>query len=501
MSLLPGSHKEMEPGTKVIGRIHHTDTVEASIYLRRGKNTRGADTCDLITVSKFCHDHSFDIVEADLDRRVIRVEGDADTMEYAFSTTLNHVSHPTLGIFRDRVGKLRIPDHLDGIITAVLGLSNRPVARTYFTQRTNEAKAVVSPISYNPPMVADAYNFPPGTGAGQCIGIIELGGGYQTADVQTYFSGIGVSTIPTVVSVSVDGAVNSPGSGVTSADGEVNLDIDVAGGMAPGAKIAVYFAPNTDAGFVDAISAAINDTVNKPSVLSISWGAPESSWTSAAIDTMNAVLEDAVAANITVCVASGDGGYTDGYRNTPHVDFPGSSPYVLACGGTSLHLGVAGSPISEAVWNSQGGASTGGVSSVFTRPSWQRGCEATTMTEVTGKLITMRGVPDVAANGDPNTGFNIRVDGQNYSGFGGTSAAAPQWAALIARLNANRTAPIGFINTILYEATIPASTNQHLLRDITIGNNSVSGNTAGYKATNGWDACTGLGSPNIQTIS
>ena len=329
------------------------------------------------------------------------------------------------------------------------------------------------------------YNFPSGTGHGQCIGIIELGGGYQQTDLQTYFAGLNVP-LPNVTAVSVDDGQNSPGD-PNGADGEVMLDIEVAGAIAPAAQIAVYFAPNTDQGFVDAITTAIHDTTNKPSVISISWGGPESSWTQQSTTAFDQAFQAAAAMGITVCAASGDNGSSDGVNDgSDHVDFPASDPYVLACGGTSVQASN-GSITSETVWNdgAQGGAGGGGISAVFATPPYQEGLGATLTTGGTEPL-TNRGVPDVAGDADENTGYNVRVDGQDTV-IGGTSAVAPLWAGLIARINSNNSSPVGYINPVLYKN--PAAFN-----DITQGNNG------DYAASTGWDACTGWGSPKGAAI-
>src|SRR5262249_17303353 len=176
-------------------------------------------------------------------------------------------------------------------------------------------------------------------------------------------------------------------------DGEVELDIEVAGSVAPGAQIAVYFAPNTDQGFIDAITTAVHDAKLKPSIISISWGGPENSWTAQARDALNAACQDAALVGVTILAASGDDGATDG-TSAPTVDFPAASPYVVGCGGTKLAL--SGTSISsEQAWNelSQNeGATGGGVSEVFALPSYQQ--NANVPRAPNG--FTGRGVPDVA---------------------------------------------------------------------------------------------------------
>src|SRR5581483_6765925 len=262
---------------------------------------------------------------------------------------------------------------------------------------------------------------------------IELGGGFRSSDLQKYWKQIGLSNV-SVTAVSVDGAQNAPVGDPNSADAEVVLDIEVAGGVAPGAKIAVYFAPNTDQGFLDAINAAVHDSVRKPSVISISWGAAESEWTAQAMDAFNAAFHDAALLGVTVCTASGDDGSSDGESDGhDHVDFPASSPWVLGCGGTTL-VAKNGKISSETVWNGgrNGGATGGGVSSHFSKPSYQANINVPAPKGTANS--NGRGVPDVAGVADPNTGYSILVDGE-LGVIGGTSAVAPLWAGLVALLN------------------------------------------------------------------
>ncbi len=268
-------------------------------------------------------------------------------------------------------------------------------------------------------------------------------------------------------------------------NGEVVLDIEVAGAVAPGANIAVYFAPNTDAGFLDAVNTAIHDNVLKPSVISISWGPAEKEWTSQAMNAFNAAFHDAALLGITVCVASGDNGSSDGEGDKKnHVDFPASSPWVIACGGTRLATGE-GKITSETVWNdgTRGGSTGGGVSSYFPTPSYQEIVKVPKPTS--GNNSNGRGVPDVAGVADPETGYRVLVDGQPGV-VGGTSAVASLWAALIALCNEQLSKNLGWFNPTLY-----GTVAQHkVLRDITEGTNG------SFHASSGWDCCTGLGTPN-----
>jgi kumamolisin len=262
----------------------------------------------------------------------------------------------------------------------------------------------------------------------------------------------------------------------------VMLDIEVCAAVAPGAKIVVYFAPNTDQGFIDGIGQAVHDSKNNPSVLSISWGGPESTWTGQAAKALDEACQSAAALGVTITVAAGDDGSTDGVPGKAnHVDFPASSPHVLACGGTKL-VGKGSSISSEVVWNelaNQEGATGGGVSAIFALPPWQANSGVPKPSNGNGG----RGVPDVAGDADPTTGYTIRVDGDTTT-IGGTSAVAPLWAGLIALANAKNKKSAGFVNPVLYGAG-----GKSAFHDITQGNNG------GFKAGPGWDACTGLGSP------
>ena len=348
--------------------------------------------------------------------------------------------------------------------------------------------------TYPPNQVASIYQFPAGTtGAGQTIAVIELGGGYSDSDLDTYFGGLGID-VPSVTAASVDGGSNAPGSDPNGADVEVALDVDVIGAAAPGAAQVVYFAPNSDSGFIDAISEAAQATP-APIAISISWGQSEDSWTAQGRIAMDAAMADAAALGITVCVASGDNGSGDAVDDgQPHVDFPASSPHALACGGTKLLADpTTGVISSEVVWNETAaneGAGGGGVSDEFALPSWQAdaGVPSRAGGAGSGAGAGGRGVPDVAGNADPATGYQIYSGGKAQV-VGGTSAVAPLWAALISRLAEASGQRFGLIQTLLYAGVTPGTAVPGF-HDITSGNNGA------YAAGPGWDACSGLGSPD-----
>jgi len=347
--------------------------------------------------------------------------------------------------------------------------------RPYY--KFSRIRSHVAGVNYTPKQLAAFYGLPmsASVGAGKKIAVIELGGGFDQAVLTAYFKSLGYPAVAPVVFHSISGATNQPGD--TAGDYvEVMLDLCVVGGMAPGAALHCYMAPNTDDGFLAAIQQAITD---KMDCISISWGGPEDDWTSASITAFNNAFQAATAAGITVTCAAGDNGSSDG-ETGKHVDFPSSSPNVVGCGGTSL---PALSPSSEVVWNdgSSGGATGGGVSAKFSLPTYQA------KAGVPGNK--MRGVPDVAGCADPNTGWNIVVDSTSGATVvGGTSAVAPMWAAIAAYLSATLGSNVGNLSAAIYALAAGA------MRDITSGNNGT------YVAKSGYDCCTGLGVPVVTKL-
>jgi kumamolisin len=488
---LTGSDRELPEGHTRLADMDPDEIASVTVYVRPragsqapdeagGTLTReeyaarfGASEEDFDAVRRFAEEHDLSAGPADRGRRSIVVSGRLADLGEAFGADLAIYANPSGERYRMRLGPLTLPVSLRGVVTGVFGLDQRAQARANFRVGT-----AVS-VQYTPVQIAEQYDFPPGVnGTGECIGLVELGGGYDTTDLDDYFSALGLPA-PTVVTVSVDGGTNSPGTDSNS-DIEVMLDIEMAAAIASGATIAVYFAPNTDQGFLDAVSTAVHDATNRPSVVSISWGGPESTWTSQAMNEMESAFAAGGTMGVTVTVASGDNGSTDGVTDgLQHVDFPASAPHALGCGGTSL------SGTSEVVWDTPGdGAGGGGVSVQFPLPSYQTDAGVPVSANPGGQAG--RGVPDVAGDADPNTGYSIRADGQDTV-VGGTSAVAPLWAGLVARLNQALGSPVGFVHASLYAT--PGS-----FRDITSGNNGA------YQAGPGWDPCTGLGSPDGNAI-
>jgi kumamolisin len=463
-------------------------------------SSQSADPDDLEAVVRFANSNNLSVASISPAQRMVRVTGKLIDLSKAFDVPLKTYRSPR-GTYRAHIGSVNVPLDLADVVSGVFGLDTTPQS-TFHLRKAPAVKALAAGVSapwFTPTELANLYNFPAGVnGEGQTIGIIEFGGGYRMSDLDTYFQSLGVPT-PNVVSVSVGGASNSP-SNPNSPDAEVMLDIEVAGAIAPGAQIVVYFAPNTTLGWLRAIATAIHDSFHQPSVISISWGGPEKTWTRQALRACNFEFIAAAALGITICGAAGDNGYTDGVPGSAaHVDFPASSPYVLACGGTSLKSSE-GSISSETVWNdgpnhANPSSSTGGGSSAFFRvPYYQNAANISPAwcgpLSATPPSNPGRGVPDVAGNADPNTGYRVRVDGTEQI-IGGTSAVAPLWAGLIALINEKLGKPCGFINPLLYNQGVAGGA----LNDIVTGNNG------GYRAGPGWDACTGLGSPNGMVLS
>jgi kumamolisin len=313
-------------------------------------------------------------------------------------------------------------------------------------------------MSLTPRQVATAYRFPMGsaTGKGYVSGIIELGGGYDPAQIGQYFTQNNLPT-PTFVDVSVAGGHNQQ-DGPNGADGEVALDLIVAGAVAPGATYRVYFAGNTDEDFL----AALTQAVAECNGVSISWGASENNWDPSVMDKFEAVISAARAKGVPVFVAAGDTGSQDNSGDGDQADFPASAPSSIGCGGTRLEVDAQGQRSSETVWNDDPtqSATGGGVSHHFPN----------------------RQVPDIAGNADPDSGYEIMVDGEGTV-VGGTSAVAPLMLALHALLwESNAGKAFDLMELII--------ANPQACFDITIGDNG------GFRAGPGRDDCTGLGVPD-----
>ena len=489
---IPGSAR-VPLAAPPVGTPDPQERAEVSIYLKRPPAQARTSRAGLresretqmqpgfVQVAAFAEAHGLEVTERHAGRGLMKLAGSVAQLEAAFGTQLQLYERPA-GRFRARSGELSAPEDMADLVEAVLGLDQRPVATAKSVRLVNFRAGA----SHLPNAVAKLYGFPAGDGAGETIAIIELGGGVSDADTRAAFQAMDLAP-PKVVPVLVDGGTNTPGKDPDS-DGEVALDVQVAGAGAPRATLAVYFAPNTDQGFVDAISQAAHDETHKPSVMSISWGGPESGWTAQAVTAMTSALQDAADLGVSVFAASGDGLATDGQTDRrAHVDFPASSPLAVGCGGT--RLASSASPAGETVWNSNGSGTGGGISDIFAIPAYQAHVHLPASVNHDGRKG--RGVPDVAGDADPDTGYRVMVDGQVQI-IGGTSAVAPLWAGLFALINATAAEPVGQPHAALYG-------HAAIFNDVRHGNNQ--SGKLGYAAAAGWDACTGLGSPRGEAVA
>jgi kumamolisin len=492
---IQGTEHASIPGSRAIGPTDPHQIIAVSVLLKHRQSmpepesegrqlsysdfakTYGADPAQIDKLREFAREHKLQVLERGDEalRRTVTLAGGAAAMEKAFGVELTEYEYPD-GSYRGHTGSIQIPEDCASFVCGVFGLDDRAVARPHFRYRSSHREFGTRNvnISYTPTQLAKLYGFPQdANGHGQRIGLIELGGGYRMSDVREYFQSHGLQA-PCVKTVSVNQANNRP-STAQSADGQVMLDIELVGAIAQDCTIICYFAPNNARGLQDALSCAVHDQLNKPNVLCINWGNPEAYWTQQSMENFDQVAQEAGLLGITVLASCGDNGSNDGIPDgKSHVTFPASSPHVLAVGGTRL-IATNGAIESETVWNqgSIGGATGGGYSTRFPRPQWQ----AQAVQE------QRRGVPDVAANADPETGYKVLVDGDELV-IGGTSAATQLWAGLVVLLSQKLNRNPGFINPALYNAHKAGA-----LREISIGNNGSF--TAGY----GWNPCAGHGSP------
>jgi kumamolisin len=545
-TMLPiaGSQRNAVTNAKYIGPSDPNEKIQVSIYARRnphppadvqadiGKLSSelpgerhylndadftalyGASKEDLEAIAAWAAENHLRVVSQDAASKRTVVEGTIGEIGKAFNVQLDEYEHPKIGRYRGRSGEIYVPSKIYGVIQGVFGLDNRPVGKPRFRRRDSIAMTLqpgVNPYAgcFFPTQVAQLYRYPAFDGTGQRIAIFAFNGpnktqqgGYSLPALQAYFTTVLGQKTPQITDVVVLGPGNDPGPDTAAsntkgdATGEVMLDMCTVGAIVPGAQLFMYFSEFTSKGWVDILHAAIAGP-DKISVISNSYGNPEqdpnSAWSKMAVTVVNQALEAAVARGITVFSAAGDDGSSDEGSGVAEVDFPASSEYVMGVGGTRLVASSGADPVitDETVWNDltqKEGAGGGGVSVVFSKPSWQDGVDVPP--SVVSPHPVGRGVPDVSAVADPETSLVIvHVDGKNLDAVGGTSAAAPLWAALIARINQALGASCGFLNELLY-----TKFSTGVLRDITQGNNGA------YSAGPGWDACTGLGSPDGENL-
>jgi subtilase family serine protease len=467
-------------------------------------------------------------------------------------------------------GTVVLPAQLVGIATGVAGLSTKAVFTTHSAKIPNtgalagDVPAVAltdnvapasGPESYSVLDLAKQYNVNPLyakglTGAGKTIGIATLAS-YKQSDAFAYWNQLGIATDPTrITDINVDGGALVADGPTSEGAGETTLDVEQSGGIAPGAKIRVYIAPNADNGFLDVFAAAIDE--NLVDVLSVSWGSPEIYNGQSDIDAFHAVFLQAAAQGIPVISAAGDAGAYDINRAYTYpdcttlltVDFPAAEPLVLAAGGTTLPNTVQhkygpvtvtqerpwgwdylrdyivtnyGNALYYASYYTVGGG--GGVSVDYPLPAFQTGlsgtmasapaqsllCDATWLGGTGHAYLDVadlpagyvgRNLPDVSLNADPYSGYSEYFKGAWSTGNGGTSFVAPQLNGILTLIGSGLPGRIGPINPQLYAAfkTQGYSTGSPF-KAITTGDNEY------YKAAAHFNPGSGLGSLDVTALS
>jgi kumamolisin len=468
----------------------------------------GAKKADAEKVEKSLKKFGLKVEEVSLETRSMRVSGTAAAMEAAFKPGMAIMRSARQGEYRGRQGTIKIPAELKGIVTGVFGLDQRRMARRKSGAAASASQATtLSPLT--PADLEQRYNFPPGDGAGQIIAIAEFGGGYFADDLKAYCNKF-QRPVPNVQAIAIDAPAYTlqqilalpPRQKSVELDmsGEVMMDVQIVAGLCPKASISVYFSTFDQRGWVDLLNQVI---AAKPVALSISWGLAEDypgQWSANALAAINDRLNAARLLGITTCVSSGDDGSGDDVNDgRAHVNFPATSPYVLSVGGTMLQK--SGASVQEVTWwqspgsrSGGGGATGGGVSALFPRPAWQN----VKVASLNPGSIDGRVVPDVSALAGPPYYDLIFVGKPSPSG--GTSASAPLWAALIARINA-KLPPAKqqrFLTPLLYKTLVSGPpVGGASSRDITTGNNASHPQPGkGYQARPGFDAVTGWGVPD-----
>lgn len=459
----------------------------------------GADPSELDQVAAFVREAGLTLVKIHAARRTVVAAGTVTLMNDAFGVSLGRYRYgtapapgeiPRPETYRGRDGFIHVPANIAAFIIGVFGLDNRRISG-----RNGTGDPPVT-LQLTIATITSLYHFPGNAAAGENIAIYaQEGGGYLTSDIQNFLGG----TMPAIIDVNVDA------SNGTTPDLETTLDIAVSAAVAKGATIVPYWTTDTQSGWFDMISRVVHPDPGDPvcSVLSNSYWVSKGDEPALILDygislawvmAVTMGFQDAALQGVTVCIASGDSGTDSGVSDgKAHVQYPGSDPWVLSCGGTTVG-DVNGQIFDEYVWNDNFGATGGGVSGYFSLPDYQQ--SANVPVSMNGNMPG-RGVPDVAGNASGNSGYPITVGGIGNTARG-TSAVAPLYAGLMAVLNAQLGIRVGFLNPLLYQL------GGSVCRDVNpLSSNPPAGPTdngtngvAGYPAGPGWDACTGWGSIN-----
>ena len=450
----------------------------------------GASRADLDLVGAFAASHGIAVTGSDAATRGVALHGTASQYTAAFGVRLGRYAGPE-GERRGHEGGILLPPELAPIVQAVIGLDDRRAARACIVRGRPVSSAGAAFVPAN---LAATYGLPSGLdGAGQRIGVIGFAAAVPSADLDAYCGLLGIAPPALrVVPAPADGPTLDDGSG---ADRDALAAVlQLLARLAPRAELVVRLATPTERGCIDALAAAVHGADPALDVLCLGWAGAEERWSVQAAWAINEILADAAALGITVCSASGDDGAgLEAGSDTASVSLPASSPFALACGGTALSL-AGGGMACEVVWNDAalgGGASGGGVSTLFPVPPWQEKHRPPLSVRT---ARAGRGVPDVAAVAAPSPGLLCVLDGVAVA-CGGTALSAALWAALVARINQGTGGALGFITPRLYD--LP---RKGAFRDILFGGTETTGRVGGYFARPGWDVCTGLGTPRGEEL-
>ncbi len=505
---LEGSERGRTPHAVRVGDVDPASEIEVTVTLRRPERFSE----DAEAVRRVLGRFGLAVQAERPATGSLVMTGTAAQIEAAFHPGLGMYSHPGDGVLRGREGDVRIPSELDGTVSGVFGLDQRRVAHRLAHGGAAQAGPGDAIAPLGPADLEQRYSFPNGDCSGQTIAIAEFGGGYFPDDVRDFCQAHG-RALPQIETVSIGAtpltptqiaALSAEQQGPALGEShEVMMDVEIVAGLCANATISVFYAPFDQKGWIDLLDRVVAADP-APVAVSMSWGLAEDSpdWSAAALDAINQRLRAASARGITVCAASGDDGSGDQMHDQhAHVHFPASSPFVLAVGGTMLDGD------DEVVWwnapgdrsQPRGGSTGGGVSVKFPRPEWQN----VRVASLNPGAIDGRVVPDVAALAGP-PGYSLVFDGQPTLN-GGTSAAAPLWAALIARIAAagagGASKPPAFLAPLLYRngngGRVRGAT---AFADITKGSNTSPQPGFGYDAQPGFDAVSGWGVPNGEAL-
>lgn len=419
----------------------------------------GAAEDDVNTLRAYCERFGLHVEGSHW--RSIVISGPIEQLAETFGATVAVFVDANGNRFRHRSDALHVPSEIAPLLRGVFGLHQWPRS-----QKLGALQRRATPLSAA--QVADRYAFPAGDGSGQTIGVVQFRGEFKADDFDRCMQSQGMTVEHPIVKRVDDAAVQHELA--TTKDLEAALDVQIIAALAPRARIVIYEAPDDERGFLDAIRTAIFDEEFRPSILSISYGWPERLWTRAVLALLDDLFAAASLLGISVFCSSGDHGAEVDDSGKPHVVAPASSPFVHACGGTVLAKDAG---VNESAWSGTGG----GFSAHFAAPAWQSAAAS-----------NGRGVPDFAAQVVP--GYIVYLDGMELA-IGGTSAVAPVYAALTARINQRLGVCAGLMTPLLYASAATA------FRDVSSGGNGY------FNAGSGWDPCTGLGVPvgtGIETV-